>query len=105
MISLIKNNLDKIKALCRQYQVQSLYLIGSAAGKGKKFSKESDIDFLLKYKRNKEGLAVNGFDYFDLLFALEDLTGKKVDLVVEESINNYVFRESIERNKMKIYEA
>lgn len=105
MIPLIKNNLDKITDLCRKYQVQSLYLIGSAARKDKEFTESSDLDFVLKYKKNKDGVGVDEFDYFDLLFALEDMTGKKVDLVVEESIDNYIFRQSVDQNKLKIYEA
>lgn len=105
MIPLIENNMEKIRSLCRQYQVKSLYLIGSAARKDKQFSNKSDVDFLLQYKRNKDGMAIEGFDYFDLLFSLEGLIKKKVDLVVEESITNDVFRKSIEKNKLKIYEA
>ncbi len=105
MIALIKNNLEKIKALCRQYQVQSLYLIGSAAREDKPFTKNSDVDFLLKYKKDNEGLGADKFDYFELLFALEDLIGKKEDLVVEESINNNIFKEAIEKSKIRIYEA
>lgn len=50
MIPLVRDNLDKIKALCKQYQIQSLYLIGSAARKDKSFTKESDVDSLYSFK-------------------------------------------------------
>ncbi|MGH2644209.1 MAG: hypothetical protein ACRDE2_09685, partial [Chitinophagaceae bacterium] len=63
------------------------------------------VDLLLKYKRDKEGLGIEGFDYFDFLFSLEDLMGRKVDLIVEGGIHNEIFRQSIENSKMKIYEA
>lgn len=104
MVPLIKNNLDKISALCRQYKIESLYLTGSAVRKDKPFTETSDLDFILKYKKDRNGLGIEGFDYFDFLFALEDLTGRKVDLIVEESIDNYIFRQSVDQHKVKIYE-
>lgn len=103
MTPFVENNLEAIRTLCKKYEVQSLYLFGSAARND--FSDQSDIDFLLNYKKNKDGLGVEGFDYFDLLYSLEDLIGKKIDLVVEDSIKNYIFRQNIESDKLKIYEA
>ncbi len=105
MIPLIKNNTKQIQDICKKYRVTSLYLIGSAAREDKQFRDDSDIDFLLKYERDKEGLGVEEFDYFDLLFALENLLKKKVDLVIEESIRNDIFKQSINRYKQKIYES
>jgi predicted nucleotidyltransferase len=104
MIPIVQNNIDTIKNICKKYEVESLYLVGSAA-RGEGYKTDSDIDFILRYKKNKEGLGVAAFDYFDLLFELENLFNKKVDLVVEESIKNYIFKQSIERDKQKIYEA
>jgi predicted nucleotidyltransferase len=45
------------------------------------------------------------FDYFDLLFSLEEITGRKVDLVVADGIKNYFFLEQVEKEKVRIYEA
>jgi len=85
-------------------QVESLYLFGSAVH-GDEFSADSDLDFLLRYKRDNEGLPLHPFDYFDLLFSLEEITGRKVDLVVEDGIKNSFFKEQVEKEKIRIYEA
>lgn len=103
MISIVENKLEAIRTLCKKYEIQSLYLFGSAARED--FKDNSDVDFLLNYKKDKNGLGVKEFDYFDFLFSLENLIGKKVDLVVEDSIKNYIFRQSIEKDKLKIYEV
>jgi len=103
MLSIVENKLEAIRTLCKKYEIQSLYLFGSAARED--FKDNSDVDFLLNYKKDKNGLGVEGFDYFDFLFSLENLIGKKVDLVVEDSVKNYIFRQSIEKDKLKIYEA
>lgn len=103
MIPLVENKLEAIRALCKKYEVRSLYLFGSAARQD--FEENSDVDFLLNYKKDQDGLGVDAFDYFDFLFSLENLIGKKVDLVVEDSIRNYIFLSNIEKDKLKIYEA
>ncbi len=43
--------------------------------------------------------------FFDLMFELEDLFAKKVDLVTEDSLRNPYFIASIERSKQLIYAA
>ncbi len=40
-------NINKINSLCTDHRVNKLYLFGSAVNK--KFSKDSDIDFLVKF--------------------------------------------------------
>jgi predicted nucleotidyltransferase len=104
MVSIVSENLDKIIALCRTMQVESLYLFGSAVH-GQAFTADSDLDFLLRYKKDNEGLPLAPFDYFDLLFSLEEITGRKVDLVVADGIKNYFFLEQVEKEKVRIYEA
>ena len=103
MIPAIKNNILKIQEACKKHSVTSLYLFGSATGN--QIRGDSDIDFLVAYKRDKEGLPVNNFDYFDLLFLLEDITGCKVDLVVADAIRNEYFKNRVEQQKQLLYEA
>jgi len=81
-----------------------LYLVGSAA-KENKFTDESDVDFL--YRFNKEEIPEMDYanNYFDLLFALQDMLKRKVDLVSEEKMWNPYFIESINRDKQMIYAA
>lgn len=104
MVSVVSENLDRIVALCAQMQVESLYLFGSAAREND-FTSSSDLDFLYRFKKNTEGFPSSGYDYFDLLFQLEQITGKKVDLVAEEKMRNRFFIERVSKEKIKIYES
>jgi uncharacterized protein len=100
----IINNLDKIIATCKKMQVQSLYVVGSAA-RSTDYKPESDIDFLYTMISNKEGLPKEEYDYFDLLFTLESITGRKIDLIAEKGIRNKYLLKSLLEDRQKIYEA
>lgn len=100
----IKKNLAKIIETCKQMQVKSLYIFGSAA-RGDDYAKESDIDFLYTMRTDENGLPIGNYDYFDLLFTLEEITGRKVDLISEKGIRNKYFLKSIMEDRLNIYEA
>jgi uncharacterized protein len=104
MVAEVKNNLEKIIETCRQMQVKSLYVFGSGA-RNEDFASGSDIDFLYSMITNNEGLPVSIYDYFDLLWKLEEITGRKVDLVAEKGIRNKYFLQSILEGRIKLYEA
>lgn len=93
--------MDRITEACKKHEVKSLYLFGSAATGH--YTNNSDIDFIVEYARNKEGLSATRFDYFDFLFLREDITGRKVDLVIADAIRNKYFKESIEKGKLLLY--
>lgn len=101
MVPEVETNIDKIIDTCVRFHVKSLYLFGSALNKN--FNSQSDIDFIIEYDRDKEGMPPENFDYFDLLFALEAITGRKVDLVVAHSIRNKYFKEAVEKEKLLLY--
>lgn len=104
MVAIVENKMEEIKELCKKMQVQSLYLFGSGTSE-KSFTKESDLDFLFQFKKDDQGLLVSGYDYFDLMFDLEKITGKKIDLVAEERVKNKFFLSRINNEKIKIYES
>lgn len=104
MVKIVETNLEEIKKLCDKMQIQSLYLFGSGSSE-KRFTKNSDLDFLFQFKKDEQGLPISGYDYFDLMFGLEKITGKKVDLVAEEKIKNKYFLEKVNQEKIKIYES
>ncbi len=86
-------------------QVKSLYLFGSGV-RNDDLNKESDFDFLFTFKNDKDGnLLPPYYDYFDLMFELEKITGRKIDLVAEERITNQYFLNRISKEKIKIYEC
>jgi uncharacterized protein len=102
MVSIPKNNIDKIKSACLQYGIRSLYLFGSATGNN--FKDFSDLDFLVDYFKDDEGLPKEPFDYFDFLFLLENITGRKVDLIVKDAVRNKYFKAEMDKQKVLIYE-
>lgn len=104
MVELVKRNIGSIKEACKNMQVKSLYLFGSGTNTAD-FDDTSDLDFVFSFIKDDKGFPVAGYDYFDLLFALEDILGKKVDLVAEEKIRNRFFYESIQKERIKLYEA
>ena len=100
----ITSNMQKIIDLCKKMEIKSLSVFGSAA-RDTDFAENSDIDFIIEYDQDKAGLPPDNFDYFDLWFGLEDITGRKVDLVVGHAIRNKYFRQSIEEDKIQLYAA
>ncbi len=104
MIAIIKNNLGEIAKICERMHVHSLYVFGSASH-GIDFTENSDIDFLYQFKKPGKSFDFLQYDYFDLMYNLEKITGKKVDLVAEEKIKNKVFLARVNKEKIKIYES
>jgi predicted nucleotidyltransferase len=104
MIAAVKDNIDEIIKICERMEIQSLYLFGSGSNE-KKFKNNSDLDFLYQFKKDENGLNISKHDYFDLMFGLEKITGKKIDLVAEEKIKNKFFLARVNEEKIKIYES
>lgn len=104
MVETVSNHIEAIKKVCQKMQLKSLYLFGSGSTQ-KNHTKESDLDFIFKFKKDENGLPISGYDYFDLMFDLEKITGKKIDLVAEEKIKNKYFLNRINQEKIKIYES
>ena len=104
MVALIKDNMGAILDACKKYHVKSFYLVGSATDE-KRFNPESDVDFLYRFEKDD----MPGMDYadnfFDLMFYLQDLLKRKVDLVAEKKMWNPYFIESIKAIKQLIYES
>jgi predicted nucleotidyltransferase len=104
MIPLIQNNIQAIRELCKKHHVKTFYLVGSAA-KENSFHDDSDVDFLYRFKNEEIEEFDHADNYFDLLFALQDLLNRKVDLVAEVKMKNPYFIKSINQSKRIIYEA
>ncbi|SNZ10662.1 hypothetical protein SAMN06265182_1916 [Persephonella hydrogeniphila] len=90
----IKQLLNKHKKEIKEkYGVKNLYIFGSYVREEQ--TPESDIDILVEFEKGKKT-----FDnYMDLKFYLEDLLGKKVDLVIKEvvrkELKKYIYGEAI----------
>jgi predicted nucleotidyltransferase len=96
---LINQNRETIKKLCETHNVEKLYLFGSATTT--KFNKESDIDFLVKFK--PFDLKLYFINYIDLKNKLQNLLHREIDLTEEQTLKNPYLISSIEENKELIY--
>jgi len=91
---------DRLKDLCREFDVKRLDLFGSAA---RSHEAPGDYDFLVEFDQLGPGQYAD--QYFGLLEALEHLFGRPIDLVVRSSIRNRFFLEAIERDLKELYAA
>lgn len=91
MIALVEQHLEAIRALCEEFGVRSLELIGSAAT-GAFEPERSDLDFLVEYSPDYDfgpWLA----RHQELAERLSELLGRPVDLVMLSAVRNpYVIR-------------
>ncbi|WP_245764137.1 type VII toxin-antitoxin system MntA family adenylyltransferase antitoxin [Thermoflexibacter ruber] len=78
--------------------VKKVYLFGSYA-RGEA-SEDSDIDLLVDLDYS---MIYNGLEFFEMWSDLEQISGKKVDLVSATSLSKYV-KEYVENDKILIYE-
>lgn len=102
MIELIKENRPLLETLCRKYQVARLEVFGSAAT-GVFDEKTSDLDFLVEFLPLEEGQYADA--YFGLLFALQELFGHSIDLVMPQAIRNPYFLQAINEHRETLYAA
>ncbi|MCK4667007.1 nucleotidyltransferase family protein [Candidatus Dependentiae bacterium] len=86
----ISDVLNKHQDTLREYNVIRLGLFGSYIRGEQK--KDSDIDFLVEFDLTAFGPNFKGlFDTFmDLVSYLEDLFGKKVDLITKGNLSPYI---------------
>lgn len=89
----------QIAELCRKYNVRRLFAFGSVLTD--RFNDESDIDLIVDFDKS----AINDIflTYFDFKYSLEDILGRKVDLLEEQTIRNSYLRKNIENTKTLIY--
>lgn len=102
MIELVQQHVRELEVLCEKYHVQRLELFGSAVT-GEFASASSDLDFLVTFLPLQEGQYADA--YFDLLFDLQELFSRDVDLVVAEAIQNPYFKQAIDQHRELLYAA
>ncbi len=101
MQKLIKERLEDLKDLCEKYNVQTMYIFGSACTEN--FNENSDIDILISFK----DISIEEYtdNYFELHYQLEKLFNRRIDLMTERSIDNPYLIDSIEKTKELVYAA
>lgn len=97
----VLEKISSLQSLCDKYKVINLYIFGSATSD--RFTENSDLDFLVTFGD------VPVFDYadyfFDFMHDLEDLYGRKIDLLTEQSLTNPYLIKSINSNKQLLYDG
>ena len=72
--------------MCKRHKVKKLFVFGSILTD--RFNDESDVDLVVSFNKADVG---DYFDnYFDFKYALEDLFGRDVDLLEEQTIKNHI---------------
>lgn len=98
-MKLLENNISQIVALCRKHKVSKLFAFGSILTN--RFNDESDVDFLVSFNKSE---VTDYFDnYFDFKYSLEDLLGRTVDLLEEQTVKNPYLKKNLEATKSLIY--
>ena len=96
----LDQNIEKIKKLCVNHKVASLFAFGSVL-KENVFNKDSDIDLIVDFAE----IDLNEYadNYFDMKQELETIFNRSVDLLEEKAIRNPYLRQEIDKEKKLIY--
>ncbi|WP_295655385.1 nucleotidyltransferase domain-containing protein [uncultured Mucilaginibacter sp.] len=99
MQNIVQTNLQQIKALMLSYGVEKAYAFGSAINGN--MHAGSDVDFVIRFAPDMD-YETYGNNYFKLLYALQNLLKKDVELVAEETLTNPYLIESINRQTLDV---
>lgn len=100
IMKLIEMNIDKIIALCKKYKVAKLWVFGSILTP--RFNDRSDVDFLVDFDEEHIELLDYADNFFDFIHAIEEVIGRKVDMIVNKSIRNRFFRQEVDQTRKLI---
>lgn len=100
MQRILADNLEIVKAICRNNNVKSLFAFGSVCTD--KFNDQSDIDLLIAFHSMDYGDYADS--YFSMAEQLENIFKRPVDLITDKSLSNPYFINSLNQTKTLIYE-
>ncbi len=95
--------MDKIKEFCRKRQIAELSFFGSILRDD--FTPDSDVDVLVRFAPETH---YGMFDLVEMELELQELLGRKVDLIEREAIEqtpNYIRRREILSSAEVVYAA
>jgi uncharacterized protein len=102
MISLLEEQLERVRAACRRHEVLRLEVFGSAADQERFDPRHSDIDFIVSFASGSD-LGPWMRTYFDLREELQNVLARPVELVMESAIRDPLFRREADRTRELIY--
>jgi uncharacterized protein len=103
MDALIENNKHEIYKMCEENNVKSLYFFGSVTDP-LKFSPTSDIDVLVSFRDNISNEEYTD-SYFKLLFGMEELLNREIDITTIRSIKKPYFQKELEDTRVLFYDS
>ncbi len=92
---------EELIAICRRYDVARLEVFGSAARAVDFDPAASDADFLVEFRRESQLPPLEPF--FGLADALEQLFGRRVDLMEPGALRNPFVLAGISRSREVVY--
>jgi uncharacterized protein len=93
---------ERLADLCRRRGIRKLELFGSVVRDD--FGPESDVDVMVEFEPER----TPGLAFFDIERELEEIFGRKVDLLTRRTVEqspNYIFRKYALRDVATVYEA
>lgn len=102
MIDLIEQHRDELSDLCRKYDVRRLDVFGSALRDDFRVD-SSDLDFAVEFNDLNVDNAADR--YLGLMIDLEDLFGRKIDLVSYRAVRNPFFKQILDNTRISLYAA
>jgi uncharacterized protein len=98
----IQNYLPSLERIFNKYKIEKVFLFGSLAN-GQFEAGSSDVDMQVSFSKDAS-ISEKGQGFLNLYIELNELFGKKVDLITDDPIRNPFLRNSIERSKILIYD-
>ncbi|MDE5987843.1 MAG: nucleotidyltransferase domain-containing protein, partial [Duncaniella sp.] len=86
---------------CKKYKVAKLWVFGSILTP--RFNDRSDVDFLVDFDEEQIELLDYADNFFDFIHAIEEVIGRKVDMIVNKSIRNRFFRQEVDQTRKLIW--
>ena len=101
MQKLMETNLSDIQEVCKRRHVRNLYLFGSILTN--RFTDNSDVDFLVEF----DPIPIEDYadNYFELCADLEQILGRRVDIVTMRSVKNPYFETELLQTRQLIFEG
>ena len=100
MNQLLVNKIDKVTSAMKLHHVKNAYAFGSICTD--RFNDSSDVDFLVSFEEMQP--ADYADNYFSLLYQLQEIFNREVDLITEKSLKNKYFINAINKSKISLYE-
>lgn len=100
-LRLLLEKKEALIQLCEKYELEKLYVFGSALKNS--FSEKSDYDFLIQFKDIPFDRYTD--NYFSLHDELKNLLDREIDLLTDNSLANKYFKEQVINSRLLLYAA